>query len=116
MKSKIYEHYNSRLPVLLGVHGVTFRNHIFYVYEKEHIPARLRIHEEEHVRQYQLYGTCGFLIVYLIEYIQGRLKGLSHNDAYLNITFEKEARKVELLYASTNRNSFDDLRWKTKRS
>ena len=56
--------------------------------------ARLVNHELVHVRQWQQLGTMRFLNRYLTDYLRGRRKGLGHNQAYLAISLEKEAREV----------------------
>ena len=56
--------------------------------------ARLVNHELVHVRQWQQLGTIPFLRIYLGDYFKGRRKGLGHNQAYLAISLEKEAREV----------------------
>ena len=92
---KVDNHYNHWLPKLLNVNGVTIGHHIYY--QRTNIPDWLRRHEETHVRQYQVYGIFGFLFIYFYEYLRGRLKGLSHFEAYQDITFEIEARHNETL-------------------
>jgi len=57
--------------------------------------ARLVIHELVHARQWQDLGVLGFLRRYSTDYLRGRRQGLSHRDAYLNIGFEEEARRVQ---------------------
>jgi len=51
-------------------------------------------HELVHVRQWQQLGTIRFLRLYLGGYLGGRRKGLGHNQAYLAISLEKEAREL----------------------
>ena len=55
----------------------------------------LMVHELVHVRQWSDYGFFGFLRRYASEYIRGRRKGLSHNEAYRANRLEQEARQVE---------------------
>ena len=56
--------------------------------------ANLLSHELVHVRQWREFGPIGFLSRYLGDYWSGRRKGLGHNEAYLAIRFEREAREV----------------------
>jgi hypothetical protein len=56
--------------------------------------AKLLSHELVHVRQWRELGTIGFLRRYLGDYWSGRRKGLGHNEAYLAIRFEREAREI----------------------
>ncbi len=51
-------------------------------------------HELVHVRQWQQRGTMRFLRLYLGGYLNGRRRGLSHNQAYLAISLEREARET----------------------
>lgn len=56
--------------------------------------AQLVSHELVHVRQWQELGTLGFLRRYLNDYLEGRRRGMVHNQAYLAISLEKEAREI----------------------
>lgn len=60
-------------------------------------------HELVHVEQYRRDGTIPFLGRYLSEYIRGRLAGLGHYDAYLGISYEREAHGVESLSGRCDR-------------
>lgn len=48
-------------------------------------------HEKIHLRQQQELLVLPFYVLYLAEYGRGRLKGLSHHEAYRQISFEREA-------------------------
>lgn len=48
-------------------------------------------HERIHFDQIRKEGVVKFYCRYLLEYIQGRRMGLNHDEAYRNISFEKEA-------------------------
>src|SRR5262245_48011972 len=52
-------------------------------------------HEIAHCRQYQQHGAWRFRAKYLVAYINNRRKGMSHDKAYLEIPFEREAREIE---------------------
>ncbi len=52
-------------------------------------------HEVKHVQQFRTHGRAGFSARYLGEYSGGRLRGLSHDAAYRNISFEKAAYKYQ---------------------
>jgi hypothetical protein len=56
--------------------------------------ARLLAHELTHVRQYGRYGMAAFLGRYVGEYLAVRLAGASHREAYLGISFEREAERA----------------------
>jgi len=95
MRKFVKEHYNSKIPVKLGVIGTTIGHHIFYSQSEDRVKSRLRVHELKHVEQYEKYGVVGFLVVYFYDYIKGRLKGYSHMDSYFKIKFEIEAYEAE---------------------
>jgi hypothetical protein len=57
--------------------------------------ASLVRHEMVHVRQMARLGLVRFLWRYILEYIRNRLRGLSHDDAYLAVSFEVEAFAAE---------------------
>jgi hypothetical protein len=54
----------------------------------------LMTHEMVHVRQWEELGVPRFLWRYLSAYARGRLRGLSHGEAYRAIPLEAEARAV----------------------
>lgn len=91
------EHYNHFLPRLMKVTAVTFGHHVFYAIDSKMITNRLRMHELAHVEQYNKLGFYLFLYRYIKEYLLFRKKGLDHKSAYLNISYEKEAREKETL-------------------
>lgn len=56
-------------------------------------------HEITHVNQYRRHGLAAFLARYLLEYLQNRWRGLTSEEAYREISFEREAfaeeRRIE---------------------
>jgi hypothetical protein len=58
------------------------------------LPPGLLLHELVHTRQWRRMGRVGFLRRYLGAYAAGRLRGLSHHDAYMAIPQEDEARRL----------------------
>lgn len=56
--------------------------------------GRLALHELVHVRQFSELGRLRFGARYLLDYLRGRLRGLGHRQAYLEIRFEVEARQA----------------------
>ncbi|MCB9251323.1 MAG: hypothetical protein H6605_02585 [Flavobacteriales bacterium] len=52
-------------------------------------------HEKIHIRQQLECLVLPFYVIYLSEYMYHRLRGLKHAEAYLSISFEKEAYKNE---------------------
>ncbi|TXD38567.1 hypothetical protein FRC98_06715 [Lujinxingia vulgaris] len=59
------------------------------------LPLYLVTHEMAHVVQYLRDGSAAFLARYLSEYAGGLLAGLGDRQAYLNISYEVEARRAE---------------------
>ncbi len=55
----------------------------------------LVVHEVAHVVQYLRDGHLSFLTRYLAEYAAGMARGLKDYDAYLAISYEVEARRVD---------------------
>lgn len=49
-------------------------------------------HEDTHKLQFARLGWWGFIRRYIGEYLRGRRSGLSHWEAYRNISLEREAR------------------------
>lgn len=85
--------YNSRFPRWFGFDGITLWPFIFIAFSKEDCPDRLRHHEEIHLGQQLAWLLVGFYIVYVWDYLVGRIKGLNDYEAYRAIRFEVEARK-----------------------
>ena len=59
--------------------------------------SRLVAHEAIHVEQWRRLGWAPFLVVYLGEYLRGRLAGLPHAVAYRSISLEQEAEQRSAL-------------------
>jgi Domain of unknown function (DUF4157) len=85
--------------VLSRPEGYADRNNIYLLpglYQVGSIDGlALLAHEIEHCRQYRKHGTWHFRARYLTAYFRNRLSGMSRRDAYLNISFEIEAREIE---------------------
>ena len=75
----------------LGVRGMALFPFILIKNKKDRNDIQLIRHELIHHRQQIELLIVPFYIFYLLEYIYHRFKGLPHNEAYLNISFEKEA-------------------------
>lgn len=85
-------HPGSVLPRMLGVTAITIGRRVFWA--REVVPG-LVAHELEHVRQFAQHGVARFIARYVLDYLGGRARGLSHHEAYLAIPFEVEARDAE---------------------
>ena len=75
----------------LGVSGMTIFPIIFLRSKELKNDIRVMNHERIHIRQQIEMLVIPFYIIYLIEYLIGRLKYKNHFEAYLNISFEREA-------------------------
>lgn len=91
---EIKNHYNIKILKLFNIRAITFNNHIFYSMKIDEIPWWLKQHELTHVKQYRENGVIKFLSLYVYYYFKNRLSGLDKYEAYLQIPFEIEARKV----------------------
>jgi hypothetical protein len=83
--------------VLRGVKGVTTP---WGVYIADGIDwdsdrgRRLIRHEMEHVSQFARYGAVRFMYLYSREYLRNRRAGMSHQEAYYNVSYEAQARSA----------------------
>lgn len=95
------------LTKIVGVHGITFGRRIFIKPQIvsfnqnnfKRLPEDLAAHEITHVLQYQREGFAGFFYKYVSAYWsnlrkQKKWDGDSRHQAYLDIPFEIEARRV----------------------
>lgn len=64
--------------------------------------ADIITHEQVHFDQIKQLGILKFYGKYLWEYFQGRKLGLSHYEAYRNISFEKEAYEKQNQFLASN--------------
>lgn len=64
-----------------------------------HRTGRLMAHEVMHVEQWRRLGGVRHLVQYVGDYVRGRLRGLSHWEAYRAIRLEQEARAAARLVA-----------------
>lgn len=89
--------------LLAGLHratGVTFGRRLFFSAAGAALLGRLdpaavelAAHEVAHALQYRRHGLFGMLGRYLADYLRGRRAGRGHHGAYLDIGFEREARR-----------------------
>ncbi len=76
-----------------GAAGMTLRRTVLI--RRDHLgdEALLR-HELVHVRQWRELGVPRFLWRYVSAYVDGRRRGLNHDEAYRAIPLEVEAREI----------------------
>lgn len=93
LKHKI--HYKSKWLFFFPRNVVAFTvgRHIYC--RSDNPSEQLLRHETAHILQYEKYGIIRFLLIYYLDYLSGLTRYQNHNDAYLNIPFEVEARKFE---------------------
>ena len=80
---------NFKLLRWFGINGIVLWPFVIYA-EKNPDPVILN-HESIHLDQIRRTGVAKFYVKYLAEYFMGRKNGLSHDEAYRNISFEREA-------------------------
>jgi hypothetical protein len=92
----VKEYYEHWLPSMLGASATTIGHNIFYDMSESKVSRKLRKHEMIHVEQCERYTTVGFFIIYFYYYINFRLKGETHWEAYRHNPLEIEAFAREL--------------------
>ena len=83
--------YDSIIPRVLRTDGITIYPFILIHWTKDKCPEWLIVHEKIHLKQQLKWFWLPFFIVYVWDYLVGRLEGQPHDIAYRNIRFEKEA-------------------------
>ncbi len=86
--------FNHWLPKMFKLWGISLYPYILYADSPKDIPLRILRHETCHWTQQRKDGLR-FYIKYLFFYFKNYLKYKNHNDAYLNIPYEIEARRAE---------------------
>jgi hypothetical protein len=74
---------------LFGIRGIVL--YPFILFAPKNPDVELLQHELIHWGQIKSVGFFSFYGIYLKEYFAGRARGLSHNEAYREISFEQEA-------------------------
>jgi hypothetical protein len=85
-----------------GINGIVLWPFVLYV-DKDPNPSIVN-HEAIHLDQIKRNGVLSFYARYFAEYARGRYAGMSHHEAYMNISFEKEAyeNQHDMLYLAKN--------------
>ena len=76
--------------------AITLFPFIFLKRPEDKTNRRLINHEQIHLRQQLELFVVPFYLLYLAEYLIGRMRGLGHEAAYRSISFEQEAFGNEL--------------------
>lgn len=89
------ERFNHWLPKRINVAAITLYPYVLYAMEESEAPSWLRRHEMAHVEQVKRHGWFRFYLSYVMYYVAGRVAGFGHDQSYLSIPWETEARKEE---------------------
>ncbi len=82
-----------RLPLLRNYSAIVLGSYCFL---KEQDPSdRLIGHELVHIEQWQRIGIFRFYASYLLQYVWNLLRFRNHDNAYREISFEREAYERE---------------------
>ena len=85
------EKYDHWFPKLLSISAITIYPYILYSLRANEIPKSLRFHELEHIDQVRRIGWVRFYLSYVLYYLANKASGMSHQKAYKEIPYEKEA-------------------------
>lgn len=78
-----------------GVLGIALDPHVFLRDSAVLDRRDILLHETVHVAQFRRDGRFAFLVRYGWAWGRGRLRGMSHHEAYLAIPYEVDARAAE---------------------
>lgn len=68
---------------------------VYFRHTEDETPNRVIIHELCHIQQIKRDGALKFYSVYIYEYLKNLIKFKNHYEAYINISYEKEAYNAE---------------------
>ena len=101
----------------VGPIGYTDRNRIYFAPDHYRVDTleglALIAHEIVHCQQYHKLGTWRFRAEYLAAYFKNRRRGMIAQEAYLNISFEIEARDIETKVLAALRRVQSQLHYPT---
>lgn len=80
---------NCKFLKILKINAIVLYPFVFYC--DSHPDTGIVLHEQVHLNQIKRDGVLWFYAKYLFEYFKGRKGGLTHYQAYRNISYEKEA-------------------------
>lgn len=80
---------NCKILKPFNINAIVLYPFVFYC--EKHPDDKIISHEQVHLDQIKQDGVVKFYAKYLWEYVVGRRQGLSHDQAYRNISYEKEA-------------------------
>ena len=79
---------------LKSLGGLSIWPYIWFYADKKDVPDSLLVHELEHHKQQKRDFFIWYFIRYWLEYFINRIKGMDSYQAYYNISYEIDARKV----------------------
>lgn len=83
---------NSRIPKILSVFiSISAITLYPFIISKDEMSEVTVNHELIHIEQQRELWLIGFYFLYVWYWLMGKISGLTNDDAYLNIPFEKEA-------------------------
>ena len=80
---------NAKFLRWFGINGIVLGP--FVIFADKNPGTEVVNHENIHLEQIRRTGVARFYVRYLVEYVGGRTSGLTHDEAYRNISFEQEA-------------------------
>ena len=90
-KINLYEHsWLFKLPLMQKFSAITLFKNIFFV---DYMKITTIKHKLIHIEQIAEEGWFKFYLKYIWYFIKNLFKGMTWNDAYINIPYEKEAYK-----------------------
>ena len=102
---------NSRIPKLLSIFIDVYAITLYpFIFVKDGSNATTNNHERIHLAQQKELWIIGFYILYVYEWLRNIISGMNNFDAYMNISFEREAysNQKNLTYLQTR----DTMSWK----
>jgi len=79
----------------MRVNATVLFGRAYFRQSRTEISDRLYLHEKEHIKQTKRDGMIYFKLRYITEFIVNLFRHRSFIDAYMNISYEKEAREAE---------------------
>jgi len=83
---------NSKIPkflsIFINIYAITLYP---FIISRDEMSETTINHEKIHLAQQRELWLVGFYFLYVWYWLMGKISGLSNDDAYLNIPFEKEA-------------------------
>jgi len=90
-----FNHWIFKLPILKNFDAISLPWNTYFKYPKNEVDPETIKHEEIHIAQRNNIGNTRFYIQYICEFMRNFIKYWNFDEAYRNISFEKEAYKHE---------------------